>query len=149
MLQIWVSKLTLIGSDNGLAPGRRQAIIWTNAWIELLEPLGTNFSEILIKILIFSFEKICLKVSSAKWRPFCLGLNVLISNFQFHALIYYLDFRWLVSWKVYVDLSRPNLKKWRSKYRHQWLNTKLWYIFGISNGDTAVPPEAINAISLG
>ena len=35
-----------IGSDNGLSPGRRQAIIWTNAGILLIEPLWTNFSEI-------------------------------------------------------------------------------------------------------
>ena len=27
----WVSKLTIICSDNGLSPGRRQGIIWTNA----------------------------------------------------------------------------------------------------------------------
>ena len=33
--------------------------------------LGTNFSEILIEILTFSFKKMRLKVSSAKWRPFC------------------------------------------------------------------------------
>ena len=45
---ICVSKLTSIGSDNGLAPGRRQAIIWTNAGILLIGHLGTNFSEILI-----------------------------------------------------------------------------------------------------
>ena len=31
-----VSKLTGIGSDNGLSPGRRQAIIWTNAGIVLI-----------------------------------------------------------------------------------------------------------------
>ena len=37
----------------------------------------TNFSEILIEILAFSFRKMRLKVSSAKRRPFCLGLNVL------------------------------------------------------------------------
>ena len=48
--QIFVSKLTIIGSDNGLSPGRRQAIIWTNAGILLIEPLGTNLSEILIGI---------------------------------------------------------------------------------------------------
>ena len=71
---------TIIGSDNGLSPGRRQAIIWTNAGILLIEHLGTNFSEISIKILTFSFAKMCLKVSSAKWRPFCLVLNVLISH---------------------------------------------------------------------
>ena len=67
---ICVNKLTIIGSDNGLSPDRRQAIIWTNAGLLLIGPLGTNFSEILIEILTFSFKKMCLKVSSAKRRPF-------------------------------------------------------------------------------
>ena len=84
---ICVSKLTIIRSDNGLSPDRRQAIIWTNAGLLLIEPLGTNFSEILIEILTFSFKKMCLKVSSAKRRPFCLGLNVLIRRrFSFSRL---------------------------------------------------------------
>ena len=74
---ICVSKRTIIGSDNGLSPSRRQAIIWTNAGILLIGPSGTNFSEILIEIITFSFKKMRLKVSSAKWRPCCLGLNVL------------------------------------------------------------------------
>ena len=74
---ICFSKLTTIGLDNGLSPGQRQAIIWTNAGILLIGPLGTNFSEILLRIQTFSFKKMHLKVSSAKWRPFCLGLNVL------------------------------------------------------------------------
>ena len=78
MTHICVGKLSIIGSDNGLSPGRRQAIIWTNAGMLLIGPLGTNFSEILIEILTFSFKKMRFKVSSAKWRPFCLGLNVLI-----------------------------------------------------------------------
>ena len=77
MTHICVSRLTITGSDNGLSPGRRQAIIWTNAGILLFGPLGANFSENLIEILTFSFTKVRLKVSSAKWRPFCLGLNVL------------------------------------------------------------------------
>ena len=76
---ICVGEQTIIGSDNGLSPGRRQAIIWTNTGILLTGPLGTNFSEILIGIQIFSFKKMPLKMSSAKWRPFCLGLNVLTS----------------------------------------------------------------------
>ena len=33
---ICVSNLTIIGSDNGLSTGRRQAIIWTNAGILLI-----------------------------------------------------------------------------------------------------------------
>ena len=69
---ICVGNPTIIGPDNGLSPGRRQAIIWTNAEILLIGTLGTNFSEILIEILIFSFKKMCLKVSSAKRRPFRL-----------------------------------------------------------------------------
>ena len=74
---ICVSKIIIIGSDTGLPPGQRQAIIRTNAYILLIGPLGTNFSEILVEILTKSFMKIRLKVSSAKWWPFCLGLNVL------------------------------------------------------------------------
>ena len=63
---ICVSKLTIIGSDNGLSPGRRQAIIWTNAGILLL--------------------------STAKWRPSCLGLNVL--NISEHVIIKNLQSCW-------------------------------------------------------
>ena len=74
---ICVGKLTIIASDNGLSPGRRQAIIWTNDGILVCGPLGTNFIEILIGIKTFSFKKMHSKMSSAKWRPFCLGLNVL------------------------------------------------------------------------
>ena len=77
MTHICVCKLTIIGSDNGLSPGRRQAIIWANAGILLIGPLETNFSEILIVIEAFSFQKMHFKMSSGKCRPFCLGLNVL------------------------------------------------------------------------
>ena len=82
MTHICVNKLTIIGSDNGLSPEQRQAIIWTNAGILLIGPLGTNFSEILIETLTFSFKKMRLKVSSAKRRPFCLGLNVLTDTLR-------------------------------------------------------------------
>ena len=75
---ICTGKLTIIGSDNGLSPERCQAIIWTNAGILLIGPLGTNFNEILIEIQTFSLKKIRLKMSSAKCCSFRLGLNVLI-----------------------------------------------------------------------
>ena len=80
MAHTCVGNLVIIGSDNGLLPGRRQAIIWTNAGILLTGPLGTNFSEILSEIHTVSIKKIRLKTSSAKWRPFCLCLNVLNSS---------------------------------------------------------------------
>ena len=74
---ICVSKLTIIGSDNGLSPDRHPAIIWTNAVILLIRTLGTNFNEILGEIHSFSFSKMHFKMSSAKWRLFGLGLNEL------------------------------------------------------------------------
>ena len=58
MTHTCVNKLAIIGSDKGLSPDWRQAIIWANAGILLIGPLGTNFSEILIEILAFSFKKI-------------------------------------------------------------------------------------------
>ena len=46
VIHICIGKLTITGLDNGLSPGWRQAIIWTNAGILVIGPLGTNFSEI-------------------------------------------------------------------------------------------------------
>ena len=87
MTHICVDNLTIIGSDNGLSPVRRQAIIWTNAGILLIGPLGTNFCEIVIGIQTFSFKKMRLKVSFAKWRLFCLGLNELMDRCGRHHVI--------------------------------------------------------------
>ena len=75
---ICVGNLTIIGLDNGLSPGRCQAIVLANAGILLIEPLGTNFGKTLIEIHPFSFKKKQFKLSSGKRWPFCLGLNVLI-----------------------------------------------------------------------
>ena len=44
VMHICVNELTIIGSDNGLSPGRRKAIIWTNVGILLIGTLGTNFN---------------------------------------------------------------------------------------------------------
>ena len=63
--------------NNGLSPGRSQAIIWTDAEILLIGPLGSNCTEIVIEIITLSFKKMRFKVSSVKRRPFCIGLNVL------------------------------------------------------------------------
>ena len=109
---ICVSKLTVIGSDNGLSPGWRQAIICTNDGLLLIGALGTNFSEILIKIQTFSFWKYLLKVSSAKWRSFCLGLNELnlsranklifqMLSFLFHTILHVPQSR------IFIMVSTP------------------------------------------
>ena len=76
MTIIYVSKLTIIGSDNDLSPGWCQAIIWANHGILLIQTSGTSISEILIKIHTFPLKKIHLKMLSVKFRPFCVSLNV-------------------------------------------------------------------------
>ena len=115
-----IRELAIIGSDNCLLPGRRQAIIWTNARILLIGPLGTNISEILFAIHTFSFKKMHLK-TSAKRCPLCLGLNmltleepvdsysavtapadVLVPKVQGHELLFFflsfLAHQWFIIW---------------------------------------------------
>ena len=36
LMQICIGNVTIIGSDNDLSTGRRQGIIWTNAWVLLI-----------------------------------------------------------------------------------------------------------------
>ena len=99
-----------IGSDNGLSPIRHQAIIWNIAWLLFIGPLGTNVSEISIKISNFSFTKKHLQISSAKWRPFCPRGDAL--NTTVHAAVYHMvDSHWSYSvaiteyWGLPVCLS--------------------------------------------
>ena len=79
MTHICVNKLTSIGSDNGLSPGRRQAIIWTNVGILLLRTLGTIISEILTEIDIFAFtkntfENVVWEMAAILYRPQCFNV---------------------------------------------------------------------------
>ena len=88
-----VSKLTTIGSDNGLSLRRRQPIIWAHARILFSGLLRTNFSEILIEIYTFPNTKMHLRMSSRIYRPFvsasvCLGFQLSASNW------------WWVGWWV-------------------------------------------------
>ena len=71
---ICVSKITITGSDNGLSPRRRQAIIGTSVGMLLIGPLGTNFSEILSDIDIFSFKQNAIwKTAAILSRPQCVN----------------------------------------------------------------------------
>ena len=101
-----VGKLTIVGSDNGLSPGWCQSIIWTNAGILLIGPLGANFREILIDIQTFSFIKMHLKISSAKWHPLCLGLNVLIH--MLHNSLY------MMHKNFFLKTTHANAFPWQS-----------------------------------
>ena len=119
---ICVSGLSIIGSDNGLSPGRHQAIIWTNAAILSIRSLGTNFNEILIEIYMCSFKKMHWKVSSGNKRPFCLCLNVLM---YIHGAAI-CAFRWpltdqSVTWRVTIVVS-DTCRSARKPPRRWWHN---------------------------
>ena len=73
---ICVSKLTVIGSNDGLSPGRRKPL----SEPMLIGPLGTNFSEILnwnlyIVIQENAFENVIWKLAAILSRPHCLQCN--------------------------------------------------------------------------
>ena len=77
-MHICICNLTIIGLDNGLSPGRCQAIIWTNARILLIEPLGTNFSEIFNKnsnifIQENAFESVACEMAAILSQPQCVN----------------------------------------------------------------------------
>ena len=92
---ICVGKLTMISSDNGLSPDRRQAIILTNAGILLIGPLGTNFSEILIEIFIQEnvFESVVCESAAILSRPQCVnnmahtGQKILQTPWYVHVVL--------------------------------------------------------------
>ena len=71
MQHICISELVSIALSNGLLPVRCQAITLINAGLLSTGLIGANFSEIWIKILTFSFQKMHLKMASVKWQPFC------------------------------------------------------------------------------
>ena len=128
---ICVGKLTIIGSDNGLSPGWRQAIIWTIAGILLIGPLGTNFSEILIGIQTFWLKKMHLKMSSAKWCPSRLGLNALKTNVSFDKL------HWsLITWNPSPTPSRPTPSpdKTKSEYNFKYCLVNLFVLCNTATG---------------
>ena len=73
-MHIYISKLTIIGSNNGLSPVRRQAIIWTNAGILLIGPLGTNFYEnSYIFIQGDAFENVACVIVTILSQPQCVN----------------------------------------------------------------------------
>ena len=73
---ICIGDLTIVGSDNVLSPGERQAIIWTIIGILLIAPLRTNFDGFLIEIHIFWFRQAYLNMSSG-------NLEAIFSRTQF------------------------------------------------------------------
>ena len=133
MRHIGISKLTNTGSDNGLPPDQCKAIIWTNAEILLIRPFGTNLSEILIKIYMLSFKKMHFNMSSGKWRPFCLDLNVIMWSWLSPNFDLASDFG-VAAWGTYGDhpgiiintspqrnsFTRPDAGNMNGQHRSSW-----------------------------
>ena len=129
---ICVSKITIIGSDNGLSPDRRQSIIWTNAGLLSIGPLRTYFNENWIKIQKFSFKKMHMKMSSAKWRPSCLGLNVLTLTLRvLNCLKVVKDM--LIFWILFWNRLHPSRLNWL------WHNNTCC----LSNTTNTMPADAV------
>ena len=122
---ICISKLTIIGLDNGLSPRWWQVIIWISVGILLIGALGTNFSEILIEVQTFSPKKIPLKTSSVKCCPFHLGLNVL-SHLYFMFILY--PIYYAMSWKTTTTLEGVT-RAWHIKINFPIRLWKICYFF--------------------
>ena len=119
---ICISKLTNIGSDNGLSPGRRQAIIWTNAGILLIRTLGTNFSEILNVIHAFHSRKCIWKCRLRNaihfpW-PQCAKVVIIHHNLycRLHAWNGYSLILMIMSW---VDMLKKHAIHWMKLLWHE------------------------------
>ena len=105
---ICIGNLTIISSDNGFSPGRRQTIIWTNAGILLIGPLGTNFSKILIEIIynIFiqgnAFKTVICETVTILPRP--QYVNSLCPDF----FLWNTNLHFNVVWFIYIEMLQVN-----------------------------------------
>ena len=68
---------TITGSENGFAPDRAHAIIWTHAGLSLIGLMKIHFSKIRIETHQFFTQANKLIMPPSQWQPFCLGLNSL------------------------------------------------------------------------
>ena len=98
---ICISKLIIIGSDNGLSPEWRQAVILTNAGILLIEPLGKNSMKFLLKLKYF-YWWICI------WSVVCQGDNSLSQPQCFNSLLWILLFRRQLIFVNFEPVSIPD-----------------------------------------
>ena len=114
VLHICISELGHTGSGNGLWPLWHQAITWTNAGLFSIRSLGTNFSEIRIGILSFSFENYIWNCCLPNWCPFCpMGDELNIYSIPWNWNLNVSELRqaihpitsaeWVLSWVSFVS----------------------------------------------
>ena len=136
---IRASKLTIIDSDNGLSPGRRQAIIWPNAGIFLIGSLGRSFSEISIGIQTFSFKKIHLKcrlrndvqkmaaISQTTHLNAFSWIKMLNFHWSFFLRVQSTIFQHWFRWWLRADRAQNHyLNQWWLDHRHNCVTRPQW-----------------------
>ena len=138
MTHICVSRVTIIGSDNGLSPGWRQAIIWTNAGILLTGPLGTNFSGIVIEVYIFLFKKCITKRPSAKCQPFWLCFIDDVTGAQIHFLNLTVTSKW-ARWRLKSPAFRLFTQPLVQAEIKDIKDPRQWPLWGEFTGDRRIP----------
>ena len=87
-------------------------------------PLRTNLSEFFIRIITLSLKKMCLKVSSAKWRPFCLSLNVLPYFPKRASTIIRASYYSYINWTTFMLIF----------FKQNWIFAFIYIIFYLWQG---------------
>ena len=110
---ICISRLTITGSDNGLSPGRRQAIIWTNAGILLIGPIRNKLQwkfnrNSNIFIHENAFESVVCEMAAILSRPQCD--NGVIRMWEAPCHHHPLSQKWCWQNWLHNELSKCQLK---------------------------------------
>ena len=123
LTHICVRKLTIIGTDNGLSPGRRQAIIWNNAAILLIGTLSNTLQwnrcrYLYIFIQENTFEIFVWKMAAILSRPQCVNVW---SHVRSPDTIIVEHTSWCLSFGHHIQWFNFNLKQiyCPTKYRIQ------------------------------
>ena len=141
--RICVSRLAIIGSINGLSPGRRQAIIWTSAGILLIAPLIRN-SHIFIQENALK-NAVC-EMAAILFRPQCVNI---LSNSEGYRSKHLREHRieslhWS-KWRGCVyDVHARSMRSETSKYEHeqkQQIAILRWHVADIFG--TGVSPNSL------
>ena len=94
---ICVSRLPIINSDNGLSPGRRHAIFWTNAGILLIEPLGTISVNYQSKFIPFHSRKYI-------WKCRLGNVSHVVSSVKLKLGTFLLGGSpWIIFWLCFIE----------------------------------------------
>ena len=120
MTHIRVGKITIIGSNNRLSPGRHLVIIWINVGISLIGPLRTKFSEILIFVQENVFKNVTCELASILFPSQCVKFRILLINICIRIILPF-----LLHFQLLIDING------KSSYAKQSLHGVIgaWGLF--------------------